>query len=176
MRAGPRALLCAAANAEQAQHLSAHLGVPGAPLSFLLQPMSPSPSRPCSLEAGTSPEARSPPSGCRPWPLCIPEADRGPREAGRHRAPNTRAGASLKGRPVHGGRQGPLTRRGRPSPRGGPALLWLCCGRAAGARHPGWAVSAPRGPRGPGRAWRRVPCGVVLPGGPRVHGTSPREP
>lgn len=155
MRAGPRALLCAAANAEQAQHLSAHLGVPGAPLSFLLQPMSPSPSRPCSLEAGTSPEARSPPSGCRPWPLRIPEADRGPREAGRHRAPNTRAGASLKGRPVHGGRQGPLTRRGRPSPRGGPARS---CGFAAEEPLvPGTRAgrSLPRGDRG----------GPAVPGG-----------
>ena len=116
---------------------------PGAPPSFLLQPRSPSPSRPCSLGAGMSPEAQSsPPSGCHPGPPRTPEADRGP-PSGRPASHSQHAhGAS-----VHGGCRGPphpartSFSTGRPCAR----LLWLWCRRAAGAWDPGWAVSAPRG-------------------------------
>lgn len=160
--------------------LTTRPGGPGAPPSFLLQPRSPSASWPCSLRAGTSPEARSPPSGCRPRPLRIPpRLIAGPRGAGRHRAPNTRAGASLQGRPIHGGWQGRLA--GAPShvagvPLHGEALRAPPMALVQKSRWhlgPGWAVSAPRGPRGSGRAWRRAPYVIVLPSGPRIHGTSP---
>lgn len=180
VQAGLWALLCAAANAGQAQHLlQPALGGPGVPPSFLLQPRSPSASWPCSLGAGTSPEAQSPPSGCRPRPLRIPpRLIAGPRGAGRHRAPNMRAGASLKGRPIHGGWQGPPHTSWASLSTGRPCalLLWLWCRRAAGT----WdraGRSLPRGDQGgpavPGGGARYV---IVLPGGPRIHGTSPREP
>lgn len=158
MQAGLWALLCADANAGQAQHLlQPALGGPGVPPSFLLQPRSPSASWPCSLGAGTSPEAQSPPSGCRPRPLRIPpRLIAGPRGAGRHRAPNMRAGASLKGRPIHGGWQGPPHTSWASLSTGRPCalLLWLWCRRAAGT----WdraGRSLPRGDQG----------GPAVPGG-----------
>ena len=123
-RAGrpPGSALCCCQRQAASAPLTAHLGVPGAPLSFLLQPMSPSPSRPCSLEAGTSPEARSPPSGCRPWRLRIPEADRGPPRGWPASCSQHACGGLLEG-PARPRRLAgtPLTRHGRPSPRGGPA-------------------------------------------------------
>lgn len=117
-RCGPASgrLLCATANIRRAQRLSQPAGEghrrPGAPPSFLLQPRSPSPSRPCSLEAGMSPEARSPSPGAAVI-LGLPASPRGRSRVPEQPAGNvlpSRRGPSLKGQPVHGGWRGPPSR------------------------------------------------------------------
>lgn len=170
MRAGFRALLCATANTRQTQCLSQPAGVgnrgPGAPLSFLLQPRSPSPSWPCSLEAGMSPEARSSPPGAAVV-LGLPAYPK--RRPASHSQHACRA--SLKGRPVRGGWRGPspvadalLHREALHAPpmalvqkscwRPGPGLGGLCPAGTEGARpclaagpmcrRPSWRPPRPR--------------------------------
>lgn len=150
--------------------LTTRPGGPGAPPSFLLQPRSPSASWPCSLGAGMSPEARSPPSGCRPRPLRIPpEADRGP-PSGWPASCSQHTRRDLFEGPARSRRLAgaPLTRRGCPSPRGGPA----CSSYGFGAEEPlapgtGLGGLCPAGTKG------ARPC---LAAGPVCHRPSRRPP